>query len=305
MFYRAVHTTEYVYAEPVSHCQSEAWLTPRGSMRQTTIETSVRVLPAPAYLRTRLDYFGNVVTRFEVREPHTRLAVTAASVVEVESRPAVTAPSPPWEDARAILASAETEETLGAFEFCCESPFVTIAPELAAYGAGSFTPGRPVFEAARHLMERIHREFKYEPKSTTIDTTVIEVMRNRKGVCQDFSHVMIGALRSLGLAARYVSGYLRSGANYQGAEASHAWVSVFIPGAGWIDFDPTNNVIPADGHLTLAYGRDYGDVTPLKGVTLGGGEHTVSVEVRVRPLAEAGSPAAEAVPRPAKNQAQG
>ncbi len=286
MFYRAVHTTEYTYAEPVSHCQSEAWLTPRRSLRQTAIESNISVHPAPASMRTRLDYFGNSVTRFEVLEPHDKLVVTASSVVEVEPRPLTIEFSPPWEEARAMLAAVETEETLAAFELCCESPFVALGPELAAYAGESFTPGKPLLTAVRDLMERIHREFKYEPKSTSIDTTVIEVMRQRRGVCQDFAHVMIGTLRSLGLAARYVSGYLRSGANYQGAEASHAWVSVFVPGSGWVDFDPTNNVIPSDGHLTLAFGRDYGDVTPLKGVTLGGGEHTVNVEVRVRPVGE-------------------
>lgn len=286
MFYRAVHITEYTYAEPVSLCQSEAWLTPRNSMVQTTIESNVRVEPVPAHAQTRLDYFGNSVTRFEVREPHDKLVVTASSIVEVEPRPLTIGFSPPWEQARAMLAAADTEEALAAFEYCCESPFVVLAPELAAYGGASFSPGRPLFEASRDLMRRIHGEFKYEPKSTSIETTVIEVMRQRRGVCQDFAHVMIGTLRSLGLAARYVSGYLRSGANYQGAEASHAWVSVFVPGSGWVDFDPTNNMMPSDGHLTLALGRDYGDVTPLKGVTLGGGEHTVNVEVRVRPLNE-------------------
>jgi transglutaminase-like putative cysteine protease len=138
------------------------------------------------------------------------------------------------------------------------------------------------------LSHRIHTEFKYEPNTTSIDTPVLEALKAKRGVCQDFSHVMIGALRSQRLAARYVSGYLRSGADYQGAEASHAWVSVLVPGAGWLDIDPTNNVRPGTGHLTLAWGRDYGDVVPVKGVALGGGSHTVEVEVRMEPVGEEG-----------------
>ena len=147
----------------------------------------------------------------------------------------------------------------------------------------SSPPGRPLIEAATALMQKIHRDFRYKPDSTSIETPLAEVMASRKGVCQDFSHIMIGALRAYGLAARYVSGYLRGDADFQGAQASHAWVSVFVPSLGWIDFDPTNDIIPSTGHLTIAWGRDFGDVTPVKGITVGGGEHTLEVDVRVVP----------------------
>ena len=156
--------------------------------------------------------------------------------------------------------------------------------ELFNYASPTFTPGRPLVDALQELSHRIHTEFRYQPKSTSIDMPLIEVLRNRRGVCQDFAHIMIGALRSLRLAARYVSGYLRSGSNYQGFEASHAWVSVFIPGNGWVGFDPTNDVMPSDRHVTLAWGRDFSDVTPMKGITLGGGGQTIEVEVSVRPI---------------------
>jgi transglutaminase-like putative cysteine protease len=161
---------------------------------------------------------------------------------------------------------------------------VPVGAELAAYARPSFTAGRGLLDAVDDLSHRIHTEFKYQPNTTSIDTPVLDALKAKRGVCQDFSHVMIGALRSQRLAARYVSGYLRSGADYQGAEASHAWVSVYLPGTGWVDVDPTNDVRPAAGHLTLGWGRDYGDVTPVKGIALGGGQQLVEVEVRVEPI---------------------
>jgi transglutaminase-like putative cysteine protease len=183
-----------------------------------------------------------------------------------------------------VVAAHEGEADLAAFEYVFESPFVVLSPELAAYGREVFEPGRPLLDAVLALSHRIHQDFTYLPKSTTIDMPLLDVFHNRCGVCQDFSHVMIGVLRSLRLPARYVSGYLRSGKNYQGADASHAWVSAFVPGAGWRNFDPTNDMIPSDGHVTVGWGRDYGDVTPVKGIALGGGRQTVDVEVYVRPV---------------------
>jgi transglutaminase-like putative cysteine protease len=186
-----------------------------------------------------------------------------------------------WEEARAYLSLNPDEESLAAFEFVFDSPYVAASPQLAAYGAASFIPGTPLVDAVIGLSQRIHREFSYKPKSTSIDMPLEEVLKRRRGVCQDFAHIMIGVIRSYHLAARYVSGYLRSGKDFLGSEASHAWVSVFIPGYGWLDLDPTNNVIPSGGHLTLSWGRDYGDVTPVKGISLGGGGQTVDVDVRV------------------------
>ena len=187
-----------------------------------------------------------------------------------------------WEQARDLLATHADSGCLEAFEFVFDSPFAFAEAEFAEFALPTFTPGRPLLDALRELMHRIHDEFRYRPKSTSIYMPLVEVLRNRRGVCQDFAHVMIAALRSLRLAARYVSGYLRSGSRYQGAQASHAWVSVFVPGTGWLDFDPTNDVMPSDGHITLAYGRDYADVTPVKGITTGGGGQRVEVEVLVR-----------------------
>ena len=196
-------------------------------------------------------------------------------------RPATDAP---WEAARDALAGYGTGELLDAFEFTFNSPFVTAARELAEYAQPTLTPGRPLVEAIDELTRRIHAEFTYKPASTAIDTPLLDTLRSRQGVCQDFAHLMIGALRTVGLAARYVSGYLRSGADHQGAEASHAWVGVFVPGYGWLDVDPTNNVRAGLGHVTLGWGRDYADVTPVKGITHGGGRQAVDVEVRVDPI---------------------
>jgi transglutaminase-like putative cysteine protease len=202
----------------------------------------------------------------------------------VQPRPVVHAAERPWEQVRDELAAHDRPDTLEAFEYVCDSPFVAAGPELAAYARASFPAGRGLLEAVDDLCHRIHSEFTYEPNTTNIDTPLLETLKARRGVCQDFAHVMIGALRSQRLAARYVSGYLRSGADYQGAEASHAWVSVYLPGAGWVDVDPTNDIRPGTGHLTLGWGRDYGDVTPVKGIALGGGQQLVEVEVRVDPI---------------------
>jgi transglutaminase-like putative cysteine protease len=224
------------------------------------------------------------VSSFWIQERHDRFSTVATSRVRVEPREEIVDDLTPWEAAKAALAEHVAPASLEAFEFVFDSPFVQAHPELAEYAHPSFAAGRPLVEAVSELSHRIHTEFAYEPASTSIDTPMLDALKMKRGVCQDFSHVMIGALRSLGLAARYVSGYLRSGSDHQGAEASHAWVGVFLPGAGWIDFDPTNDVRPGLDHVTLAWGRDYGDVTPMKGVALGGGNQLVDVEVRVTPI---------------------
>lgn len=280
--YRVSHVTHYRYNAPVSQCLSEARLTPRTLPWQTVESSVITTVPAPASITTRRDYFGNIVSAFSIVESHERYSTQATSLVEVRPRPALS-PGVPWEAAREALTAHVSSDTLAALEYTCESPFVPIADELAAYARTSFTPGRVLTEAARELSHRVFTEFAYKPSSTAIDTPLLDTLRLRRGVCQDFSHVMIGALRGLGLAARYVSGYLRSGADYQGAEASHAWVSVYCPGDGWVDFDPTNDVLPDTGHVTVAWGRDYGDVAPVKGIALGGGKQVVDVAVRVDP----------------------
>jgi transglutaminase-like putative cysteine protease len=285
MLYRTTHTTRYLYEAPVSQCLSQAHLTPRSFPGQTVLESAIQVEPEPAMFGRRRDYFGNEVASFSILQTHDRFTTTATSLVRVERR-AGDAPPVAWETARDLLAAYADAPTLEAFGFVFDSPLVAPYRELADFAAPSFPPGRPLVEAARDLSHRIHSGFTYLPQSTSVDMPLIQAFRKRCGVCQDFSHIMIGALRSLRLGARYVSGYLRSGADYQGAEASHAWVSVFVPGAGWLDFDPTNDMMPTDGHVTVAWGRDYGDVAPMKGIALGGGKQVVEVAVRADPVGE-------------------
>jgi transglutaminase-like putative cysteine protease len=286
MLYRVQHTTRYLYEGPVSYCVSEARLAPRVCPGQNLREFNLRVEPRPVAVEDRLDYFGNPVTTFTILQPHDRLTVTASSLVELEA-PARTGPSPSWECVREKLSQPVTEAQIAASEFRWASPHVPWMEDLLRYGSGIFTPRRPIAEAADALMRRIYRDFRYTPKATSIETPLNEVLASRHGVCQDFAHVMIGVLRANGLAARYVSGYLRSDAGFEGAQASHAWVSVWVPfgdGGAWTDFDPTNNVQPGGGHLTLSWGRDFADVSPIKGVTVGGGDHRVDVDVRVAPV---------------------
>ncbi len=284
MLYRITHSTRYAYPSPVTQCFNEVHLTPRVLPGQRVREHCLEVNPLPAFLVNRLDYFGNDVSTFAVFEKHDRLAAVASSVVEVEPRSGGIDSSPPWEQVRDLLAQPLEAASIAASEFIFDSPYISALTELREYARPTFTPRRPLRSALEELTRRIHDEFAYQPRSTSIDTPLLEVLHNRRGVCQDFAHLMIGALRSLRLSARYVSGYVRSGPRFQGAAASHAWVSVFDPQNGWLNFDPTNNMMPSDAHITLAWGRDYGDVTPVKGLTLGGGGQSVEVEVRVQPL---------------------
>jgi transglutaminase-like putative cysteine protease len=247
--------------------------------------SSLQLEPAPAFVYQRKDYFGNDVATFGVFETHESLTATAKSHVEVKPRGIDIKKNPiAWQEVRRRIEAQADEECLHASEFIYESPYIPLSPELASYVSEDFATDRPLIDLVLGLSHRIYKEFKYQPQSTSIDLPLIEVLRNRRGVCQDFAHVMIGALRSQSLATRYVSGYVRSGRDVQGAQASHAWVSVFFPGTGWLDFDPTNDVMPLESHVTLAWGRDYGDVTPVKGVTLGGRGQSVEVEVYVKPV---------------------
>lgn len=285
MLLRATHTTTYLYSEPVSICHTEVHLAPRLSERQRLIEHELIIRPEPADVDERLDYFGNPVTFFCLSEPHETLTITSRSIVEVAGEaPPLIGISPPWQEVCDQIRRRDTLDALAACEFIFESPLIQLGPEFAAYAAKSFTVGRPLLEAALDLSHRIFTEFEYDPRATTVTTPVREVLKSKHGVCQDFAHFFIACLRSLGLPARYVSGYLRSGPNSVGAEASHAWAAVFCPGCGWFDFDPTNDVMPTNGHVTVAWGRDYSDVTPVKGVALGGGEQLINVAVEVVPV---------------------
>ena len=287
MIYKIIHDNIYEYEFAVAMSHNVAHLKARDCGRQTCRHHELRFGIAPAVSSSQVDYYGNPVTFFTMQEPHRRLSVNAVNVVEVHPS-AAPEPwrTPPWEQVRSFLAADRDPLTIDAYDFTFHSPYVPLSDELAAYAAPSFWPGRPLLEAVLHLTARIHADFRYDPNATTTATPLSEVLTLRRGVCQDFAHLEIGCLRSLGLAARYVSGYLLTNPppgkpRLIGVDASHAWLSVYCPEFGWIDLDPTNNQIPAGKHIVLAWGRDYDDVSPIKGVVLGGGRHSVSVAVDV------------------------
>jgi transglutaminase-like putative cysteine protease len=281
---RAQHTTTYLYSQPVSISHTEVRLAPRADRGQHLLEHSLSILPLPERTFAHKDYFGNEVTYFCIHELHQALTISGESLVEIRDtdylEPCLT---PPWEEAQGERWRYSQSHTLEAYEFLFESPRITPGAEFAEYAKPFFPPNRSLLEAAEDLSHRIHTGFQYDQSATTVATSVAEVLASRRGVCQDFAHFMIACLRSLGLAARYVSGYLKTG-DLIGSEASHAWVSLFCPGFGWLDLDPTNDQLVNGNHITLAYGRDYSDVAPVKGVALGGGEQVVNVSVTVVPV---------------------
>jgi transglutaminase-like putative cysteine protease len=288
--YRIRHTTSYSYSDVVTLAHNEARLSPRNGPWQVAHSARLIVDPTPAFMMRESDYFGNWLTLFVLQEPHRRFQVTAHSEVTVR-QPFLPDPedTAPWEEVRELLARSVEQEVFEAVEHRYESPHVRWTPELQAYAAESFPAGRPILAAALHLSRRIHSDFEYRPGATNIATAVQTVFQQRMGVCQDFAHLFIACLRSLGLAARYVSGYLLTRAAEGeparvGADASHAWASVYCPGHDFIDIDPTNDMLVRVEHPTLAWGRDFGDVSPLIGVVLGGGAHSVRVAVEVEPL---------------------
>jgi transglutaminase-like putative cysteine protease len=287
MKYHVTHVTTYRYSEPVSLGHNETHLTPRRFERQECLDHRLSIWPAPAILQTWTDYFGNLVNFFALEEEHEKLTVTSTSEVEVlEPRWPAPPSTPGWETVRAALAGPGDAAGLAAALFRFDSPYARRHPRLADYAGLSFTPGRPLLEAALDLTGRIHGEFRYDPSATSVNTPILDVFEKRRGVCQDFAHLEIACLRSMGLAARYVSGYLSTDPpqgreRLVGADASHAWSSLYCPGVGWLDLDPTNNQMPALRHVTIAWGRDYGDVCPIKGVFIGGGHHAMSVAVDV------------------------
>ncbi len=281
--YRVRHTSHYAYAETVSLSMHQVRLTPRASGTQTVRETRLVIDPSASGSVTREDHFGNATTTFTIQDPHRHLRVTAESLVSVSAAAPAGLDSPPLAEAVARLRARRTADELAAVEYQVESPLAPRGSLYARYAAPLFEPHRPLLEGVDALMRTIHREFRYDPAATTVSTPVSEVLEGRRGVCQDFAHLMIACLRSHGVPARYVSGYLAPRPGVVGAQASHAWVSVYCPGVGWVDFDPTNDIRPAGGHITLGWGRDFEDVSPLKGVTVGGGSHSVAVDVLVTP----------------------
>jgi len=292
MKYQVEHTTTYRYTDPVSLGHNEVHLAPREFNRQRCLAHRLSVRPAPTAQRSRQDYFGNRVDYFTLEEEHRELTITASSTVQLTvTPPPPAAETRPWEEVRDRLQRCDDAPILAAAPFVVESPYVRFDDAVGEYGRMSFTPGRPILEAALDLTQRIHREFKYSPATTQVNTPSREVLDKRRGVCQDFAHLQLVCLRWLGLAARYVSGYLLTDPppgqpRMVGVDASHAWLSIFCLDHGWVDLDPTNNQIPSDRHITLGWARDYGDVCPIKGVFLGGGPHVMTVAVDVVPTAD-------------------
>jgi transglutaminase-like putative cysteine protease len=286
MIYRLHHLTTYDYADPVVLGTHFMHLLPRARPGQTVRESQLEISPAPDNRRNEIDHFGNFTTTASITVSHRQFVVGLNATVEVEQ------PAPPeagltaaWEGvAEAAILRPDTAE------FCLASPLAEPSPEIAAYSRASFAPGRPVLGALLDLNHRLFADLAYRPGSTHVTTTAAQALGSRAGVCQDYAHLMIAALRALGLPARYVSGYLRTYPvggveKHRGADQSHAWVSAWIGEAhGWVDLDPTNDLLVSDEHVTLAWGRDFQDVSPLRGVILGGGRHTLRVNVDLDPV---------------------
>lgn len=285
--YKIVHVTEYSYSAGVPVCHNELHLSPRATPTQSPQSHRVHIRPKPASTVDRFDYFGNPLMFVCLQGSHHRLLIEAESRVEVRPRPVLDlASSIPWDQLRERMQTNVGPAWHEAVQYLFDSPHVITSDAVARYALSSFVPHRPILEATQDLTSRIYREFDYDPTSTTISTPVDEVLSLRRGVCQDFAHLQIACLRAMGLPARYVSGYLRTTPppgkpRLQGADASHAWVSVFTGETGWVDFDPTNDCLVGEDHITTAWGRDYTDVCPVKGVFVGGGSHSMRVSVDV------------------------
>jgi transglutaminase-like putative cysteine protease len=308
--YQVSHKTTYSYDDAVSVCHNLAHVRPRHCPRQSWRQSHLQVTPEPAVVAERRDYFGNTLTVFIIQELHRRLEVAVVGEVEVSPRES-RADGAAWEQVRDVLRSGESRlGHLPVLQFLYPSPHIKPDRDIEAYARDSFEPGRPLTEAAKDLMGRIHRDFKYDPTATTVATPLAEVLRLRRGVCQDFAHLQVACLRAMGLAARYVSGYLLTQPppgkeKLVGADATHAWASVYVPpmpefgdadaeedlDSAWLDLDPTNDIVPSERHITIAWGRDFGDVSPLRGVILGGGRHRIAVSVNVAEVE--GDPMAE------------
>ncbi len=287
--YKLRHETVYTYEAPVDNYQSLICLKPRNLGNQQCVKFGLELSPAPQKIYERSDYFGNELNYFSIHEPHKVLKVVAESQVHIKP------------NLLPGMSNLSCEEALGQMQndgslrqdlmlYQLDSEFITWDDEIKSFAASCLLSKEPFFEGVMKLCAKIYHEFEFKSGFTTINTPLKTVLKERKGVCQDFSHLAIAALRSMGFAARYVSGYIETQpppgkAKLQGSDASHAWISVFIPGLGWCEFDPTNNIIPQDRHIITAYGRDYADVAPLKGIVFGTGGQKIKVSVDVLPVA--------------------
>ena len=282
MKYRVVHTTRYQYSSPASLCYNQLHLVARETQGQHVVATELTIDPQPDDSRERLDTHGNVVTYFTIERPHDSLVVTAATEVDLAPYDISPAAARTWEATRDAVVEAIPER-----EFLLESPLVPALAEVEAYAASSFTQDRSLLEAVTELTGRIHREFVFDPGFTTVTTPLSDVLAHRRGVCQDFAHLAVGCLRSMGLAARYVSGYIETlpppgEQKLVGADASHAWCAVRLADGSWLDLDPTNDAVGPEGYVTVAWGRDYSEVVPVKGVVMStGAAMSLSVAVDV------------------------
>ena len=299
--YRILHETEYAYGSLVQLSRQLLRLSPRASPWQECLAHEIRVTPEPSEWAALDDFFGNPVIQFALQVPHRELLVQVESRVEVRSHAPQLDPaaSVPWEEARDWLLHATGAAVLDPSQYLFASPHVPVTRELAAYARPSFPAERPLLAALLDLTKRIHDDFEFDAEATEVSTPVSTVLEDRRGVCQDFAHLQIACLRSLGLAARYVSGYIlthppEGQERMVGADASHAWISVYCPDLGWVDLDPTNNLLVDTQHITVAWGRDFSDVSPMRGVILGGSQHELEVRVTVMPEDE--HPAAAAAP---------
>lgn len=288
MIYRLRHRTAYDYAQTVDLAAHLLHLKPRALPGQRVLAARLTCMPRPDHHTETHDHFGNAATRLFLVAPHTSFEVLAESLVEVDFVPPPPArETMPWESVAAHAHGAETAD------FVLPTRHVPILPDATAYARISFPPGRAVLEGLLDLNHRMRQEFTFQPGVTSITTPIDEVLRDRRGVCQDFTQVMLAALRGLGLPARYVSGYVRTRPlpgqkRRRGADQSHAWVSAWLgPDAGWVQLDPTNGIVVRDEHVILALGRDFSDISPLRGVLLGGGDHRLSVSVDLEPEGEA------------------
>lgn len=290
MRYHVLHKTLYEYEHTATLSQQLLHMAPRDFQYQTSLYHHLHVTPLANELTQSLDYFGNTTHYLSMFAPHDALTVESEAKVELMARPAWGGlqHSTPWDLVSDNL-KRQTVLNADAMRYLFESPNIRFSEALAAYASISFVPGRPLLDAALDLTQRIYREFEFDSEATDIATPLSEVLAGRRGVCQDFAHLMIGCLRSLGLACRYMSGYILTTPppgreRLIGADASHAWASVFCPNYGWVDFDPTNNCLVQNEHITVAWGRDFSDVSPMHGMVLGGGEQALDVSVTVTPL---------------------
>jgi transglutaminase-like putative cysteine protease len=290
MRYNIRHTTLYSYTDPVPVCHNQVHLAPRDTAAQSCREHRLAIDPQPSVRAKRRDYFGNDVEFFSIQEAHEGLSVTAMSLVDVAS-PVLKkgVKTPAWEEVATAIPTTLSPPGLAVYYLSLPSPRIRLSAELADYARSSFPAQRPIFDAVRDFTARIHGDFTFDAKATTVYTRPEDLLELRRGVCQDFAHLQIACLRSLGLAARYVSGYVATTPppgmpRLAGADASHAWTSVFCGPLGWVDFDPTNDAVVGDQHVTIGWGRDYSDICPIQGVFVGGGHHSMKVSVDMIPL---------------------